>query len=203
MRHLILLAVLIGSWPVLADPPSMEFGPAGLTIRGVRGNAKVVWLGMVRERVNNHVRVRFVRGASRATAGVMTIAEPNADRSSSLWTVVDGSDGNARHSAAPRFTHSGQQIDIQAAPGATTIAFESAMVELLYVRPGAGAWTFGTGDGSDLDGDLESNGTVVMPLNALKSLDDDTPPPTHVEKHDVIMVIDPTGRRVTRLVVSK
>ena len=203
MKRSILLTVLLAALPVLGDPPSLDFGPAGLTVRGLKGNAKIAWLGIVRERVGSHTRVRFERGTKRATNGVVTIAEPGADHSSSVWAVVDAADGGTAHSAAPRFAHAAQQIDIVAMTGTATIAMKSAMVELLYVRPGVGVWRFGTGDGSDRDGDLLPNGVVVMPLAALTSIDDDMAPPATVEKRDVLIVMDPTSNRVTRVVVSK
>lgn len=203
MKLAVFVTVLLAALPVVADPPSIDFGPSGLTVRGLKGNGKIAWLGMIRERVGSHTRVRFERGTKHATAGVVAIAEAGADHSASIWAVVDAADGGAAHSAAPRFRHAAQQIDIVAPVGTATIAVESAMVELLYVRPGVGVWRFGTGDGSDLDADLLSNGVVVMPLSALRSIDDDLAPPTVVERRDVLIVMDPTSNRITRLVVSK
>lgn len=183
--------------------PTIHFGPGGVVVRGTRAGAKVAWLGMIRERGPHHIGVRLTRGLRTSASGEIEIAEPGIGEAAALWAVVDASNGAAAHAAGPKLKDSAPQITIRAHVGAANVAVESAVIEILYVRPGVGAWTFGGGDGSARDADLTPNGVIVIPLAALQALDGQTAPPVAAENRDVIVAIDPHRNRITRLAVSK
>jgi hypothetical protein len=199
-----LLVAATTALAALADPPTILFTPGGVSLGGIAPGTKVAWLGMIRERVDNHTRVRFERGYGPATpAGKIEIAEKGASTAQAIWLVADASSGLARRSAAPGFVHSSADISIRAESGDRSIAIESAVVELLYVRPKKGAWSFGTGDGSDLDADAAANGVVTMLLSDLRDLQGNPHPPEQVKEGDLILVIDPYRIRTSQLVVSR
>lgn len=203
-RTLTVITAVIAAFAAFADPPTVTFTENGVAIGGVAPGTKIAWLGMIRERAGAHARVRFERGFGPATpAGKLEIAEAGADRAHAIWVVADVGSGSARRSAAPGFVHSSAGIVIDATPGGVSVAIESAMVELVYVRPKRGAWSFGTGDGSTLDADGESNGVVVMPLSALNRFQGNPHPPEQVEEGDVILVIDPYRIRSGQLAVTR
>lgn len=188
------------------DPPTITFTAGGVTLAAVKPGTKLVWLGMIREPEGSQARVRFVRGLETATpAGKIEIGEAAANQAQAIWVVADVSSGDARRSAAPNFVHSPSEIVIDARPGATSIDIESAMVELVYVRPrgGGGAWSFGTGDGSLLDGDHENNGTIRLSLSSLKGFQGNPHPPEQVQEGDVILAIDPVRIRSSQLAVKR
>lgn len=203
-RSSFFLAAVIAAVSAFADPPTVTFTAGGVAIGGVKPGTKVVWLGMIRERVGSHTRVRFVRGLEPATpSGKIEIPEAGADRAHAIWVVADAGSGSSRKSAAPGFAQSTGGITIRATPGAASVAIESAYVELVYVRPHRGAWSFGTGDGSTIDADGQPNGVVVMPLSALKRFQGNPNPPEQVEEGDVILAIDSYRIRSAQLVVTR
>lgn len=200
----LIASTLIVSPAALADPPTIEFTAAGITAGNISPAAKVAWLGMVRERIGDVVRVRFVRGTGRATAqSTVSISEPAADTSSSLWGVINVASGERAASAAPSFGYASDEIAVHAHIGQSSIKVESPAVELLYVRPNVGVWSAGTGDGSDLDLDLEPNGIVELSLVTLRPLDDSPAAPGTVEQGDLLVLIDPQGIRVSHWTVTE
>lgn len=203
-NSLILLAAVLVAFTAIAEPPTVAFTSGGVTIGGVAPGTKVAWLGMTRERIDSHTRVRFQSGIAPVNAsGKFNIVETGADRAHAVWVVADVVSGSGRRSAAPNFSPSPVEIVIRATSGQPSISVESASVALLYVRPNGGAWSFSTGDGSTLDGDGEANGIVVVPLSELKQLQGNPHPPATTEEGDVILVIDPSSIRTAQAAVTR
>jgi hypothetical protein len=203
-RAALFFVIVIVTSFVYADPPSLTFSAGGVSIGGVRPGTKLVWLGMIRERVDAHVQVRFVRGLQPATpAGKIDVPEQNADQARAVWVVADVDSGTGRKGAAPGFLHSAAEIVIRATAGQPAFAIESAAVELLYVRPHRGAWSFGAGDSSERDADHESDGTIVVSLSSLRRFEGNPHPPDVIEPGDLILVIDPYRIRTAQMVVPQ
>lgn len=80
--------------------------------------------------------------------------------------------------------------------------FRVPIVHVLLVRPGKGTW-FGTiGDGSVDDDDRLPNHVLTVGFARLKAKDG-LKGPDHLLPHDVLVVIDPEGMRVTILQVNQ
>jgi hypothetical protein len=196
------LAVLLLIASPLAAEPAIQFNADGVQVGGF-GSGTIAWLGMVREPVDHHMRVRIERGMKNILGlGTALIPEANVEVSRSIWAVVSVA-GTALHAAAPDYSYSAQPIVINAVPGETTFAVESPLIELMYVRPGVGIWSFGCGDGADLDADLELNGTIVVSLSSLQNMGRPAPLPETVQESDLIVAIDPYGIRLTQMAVAE
>jgi hypothetical protein len=183
-------------------PPQFSFDSGGVSISGGSVGEPIAWMGMIRERDHAHMAVRFVRGVDAADlSGNLVLAEPGADQAQAIYTAVIVGNGAASVVAAPAFISAIGSIDITATVSGDSISVAAPYMELIYVRPGVGSWTFGTGDGSDLDGDGEENGSITVALAQLIDGGAGSPPET-VEAGDVVMVIDPYRIRVGQLVVA-
>jgi hypothetical protein len=209
IRSLSLLLIAAMSAPMLsaAGPgmpltPELAFDSSGVTISAVSPGDTVAWMGMIRERSGAHMNVRFVRGADTVDlSGQLTLIEAGADEAQAIYTVANVANGAASVVNAPGFVRTVDSINVTATAGQSSISIEAPYMELMYVRPGVGSWTFGTGDGSDLDADGEENGSIVVPLAQLIDSGAGLPPET-VDAGDVIMVIDPYQIRVAQLAVA-
>jgi hypothetical protein len=200
----LIASTLMISRSAWADSPTIDFSGSGVTAGNVAPGTNVAWLGMVRERIDDLVRVRFVRGTAHATAqSTVSISEPDANASSSLWGIINVGSGENAASAAPLFGYASGEIAVHAPIGQSSIKIESPAVELLYVRPAVGVWSAGTGDGSDLDLDLEPNGVVELSLATLKPLGDSPAAPATVQQGDVLVLIDPQGIRLSHWTVTE
>ena len=75
--------------------------------------------------------------------------------------------------------------------------------ELLWVRPGLGAWRSRGGDGALNDLDAEVDGTLRLRLSTFEPLDGVTAPhPTDAQAGDVFVVVDPESLIASRATVG-
>lgn len=63
-------------------------------------------------------------------------------------------------------------------------------VDLLWVRPGEGAWTVSLQDGGPMDEERKNDGRIAALLENMKSLVSGVDAPRHLKKDDVLVVID-------------
>ena len=195
----VLLAVLCGTIALHSlhaagkgTPPSVAFGRSGVTVAGLKPGTRLAWLGMIREPRKHRSATRIVRGFAPATPGSsFSIDYENADTSRSLWVVADVDNGSAVQAKPAASIVSQHAIPIQAVAGKSAITVGSSAVEVLYVRPHGGAWTFSVADGGGRDGDRLQNGTIVVPLASLTALKGNPHPPSTVESGDLVLVLDP------------
>ena len=113
-----------------------------------------------------------------------------------IWAVVDGATGDVQLGTRRGY----RLIDLEAPVEHSFIGagdgrftrFEQHGddLQLLVVRPGAGAWTFNVTDGGPDDADYEGNGLVNLPLEKLTPLTPDGQPPAALLDGDVVVVID-------------
>ncbi|HYC87847.1 MAG TPA: hypothetical protein VEO54_01445, partial [Thermoanaerobaculia bacterium] len=150
MIRRVLLGVLCGTLALHSlhaagkgTPPSVAFGRSGVTVAGLKPGTRLAWLAMVREPRRHYAATRIVRGFAPATPGSsFAIDYENADTSRSLWVVADVDNGVTAEAKPAGTIVSQHAIPIQAAAGKSAITIASGTVEVLYVRPRGGAWTF-------------------------------------------------------------
>jgi hypothetical protein len=184
-------------------PPKVEFGPNGVTVGEVRPGTRVAWMAMLRDRRGYQTRVRIRRGFGPATPNsAFAIAQEAADTTRGMWVVADVDAGTSVHAASPVMTTSGRPIRVRAGAGAAVVEIDSFAVEVLYVRPRGGAWTYSVLDGGGRDADQRQNGTIVMPLEALAPLKGNPHAPAATAAGDLILIIDPRGVRSASVEVT-
>ena len=182
----------------------VDFRREGLTVHGLRPGTKVAWMAMVREPRGYHTRVRILRGYGPATPNsTYSMALDNADSTRGIWLIADVDAGTGVQAASPVMITSDRAIDVRATNGASTVEIDSGAVEVLYVRPRGGAWTFNVADGGGLDGDRVPNGTIVMPLASLRPLKGNPHAPAAVAAGDLILIIDPRSVRTASVEVGQ
>lgn len=70
---------------------------------------------------------------------------------------------------------------------------ERQFVEMLIVRPGAGAWILVAGEGAAGDGDREDNGKLHLDVSDAKPLTRNAgDAPKHLKKGDIVVLVDLT-----------
>jgi hypothetical protein len=183
-------------------PPTVKFGRDGVTIGDVTPGTPIAWVALIREQVEHIHRIRVLRGYGPAAQAQMKIAHDGADSARGIWVVADVGTGAAVAALSPTMKASARPIAVHAIAGETTVSFDSAAVEVLYVRPRHGAWTFKVADGGGRDSDGVQNGAIVMPVASLVPLKGNPHPPEIVFAGDVLLIIDPRGLRTAVLEVK-
>lgn len=203
----VLLALTMGSLVFAASkatPPTVDFARSGVTIGGYKPGTKLAWMALVREPTKGYWATRIIRGFGPITPNsTFAIEHPEADLKRSIWMIADVDAGTGRHAKSPTMAHSSRGIVIRATPGAAVIQVDSSAIELMYVRPRFGAWSFSVADGGTRDADLSQNGQIVIPLQSLISYQGNPHPPATVETGDLLLVIDPNGMRTATLEVER
>lgn len=209
IRSLAILPVIVGFLSLCyatdagAQASRAKFGAGHLAIRGMRPGTPIGWMALVRERVNNHIRVTIHRGVARATGmGDATITHGAADARRAIWAIASLGDADTILTTAPDYVTSSVPIEAVLSAGATSLRIVAAEIHVLYVRPPAGAWFYDATDGSELDADHQQNGTIEVALSSLQRLQaGPQAPPAQIESGDAILLIDPRALRSGRSVV--
>lgn len=200
----LLLSLAFATLGAEPSEPTIDFGPAGVTIGGVRPGEQVAWMAVVRASVSRRIRVRVLRGITRATpVAPVTIPIPQSDESTTLLTVavLDRGHGSTRNTR--NLTTSSEPIESRAVPGEAQVSVKSRFVEMMYVRPGRGVWSFRAGDGSGLDQDGARDGWVRIALASMVAYKGNPHPPATVEAGDRVFLVDPTELRVSNVEVGR
>jgi len=182
----------------------LTFGERGVTVRAERPGSRMAWLAMIVERRDYHDVVRIIRGFGPATPdSTFTIARDAAKESRAVWAVADVDGAMTIQRFSPGTRTSPHPISVDALAGDAQVTVRSAAIELLYVRPRAGAWTFHAADGGGRDADAMQNGSITVPLASLKPLEGSGQAPASVEPGDLILMIDPRLMRASTVEVTR
>ncbi len=197
LRHLLpasLLAVAAAG-PLAAAPPEVTFEPAAVVASGVVPGAEVVFHGVTREHQTYYWRLVQTREVVPADAdGLARLELPDGVGPVSLWTAVDSGTGEFGIGSPEGFTANelpfpGNGID-RAADGAFRVVrnrFERA--EVLYVRPGVGAWWLLGVDGGSSDEDGREDSALGLSLDQAQPLWRAEPPPAEFAAGDVVVAV--------------
>lgn len=197
LRHLVLAALLVSlpTAPLAAASPEITFEPTAVVASGVVPGAEVVFHGITREHQVYYWRLVQTREVVPADAeGVARLELPDGVGPISLWTAVDSGTGELEVASPEGFTPTelpfpGNGID-RAANGAWRVIrnrFERA--EVLYVRPGVGAWWLLGVDGGSSDEDGQEDSQLGLSLDQARPLWRQEPPPEEFAAGDVVVAV--------------
>lgn len=177
--------------------PAISFAPDGVAVQGVTAGGRVVWYGL--EGTVEDYSAVIVRHADVVTAAAdgtaaFSLGRPSA--TSALWIAVDLASGAydvavpegftlRRLPAPPTGLSRGTGADLD------HLTDPRAYIEVLVVRPGAGAWTFRGGDGGVDDDDGAPDGLLHLPLDRLAPLAGSPATDGKIGEQDLWFVLDP------------
>lgn len=179
-----------------ADEPAFTFEPSAVTVSGVAPDTPVVVFYVGRQGVDGVVRV--VHGQEVVTAdaaGQGHLSLENGVPPASLWAAVELASG-AFSVAAPEgqplreatLAADGLRADGQGRYHLLRDFRED--LEVLYVRPGLGAWALSLRDGVGTDRDGREDGALSLSLDDLRGLRDGPGPPSQFAAGDVLIALD-------------
>jgi hypothetical protein len=195
---------VVGALPAQAQAPRvqprLEIGRDRVSVAEVTRGGKVVLFGVDRvvgedDYPTTFVTREIVVDADEDGAVELRLGHPVPPRRA--WMAVDLASGLAV-SHLP--TETGQRRVALQARGvhrreAARDAVEDthALLDLMLVRRGVGAWGGRVLDGSKNDGDRTPNGRLVAFLDALEPVGDSPSAPERVAKDDWLLAVDPIG----------
>lgn len=187
-----------------AAPLRITLEKNAVAASGILPQGRVVLLGVTREIgeddlpvVRRHLEVLTDEDGDGAVRLLLEQGVPLR----SLWAVVDLASGDF-DAAAPedfglrRVNWRGRGLE-RRQDGKDAVEDRRPLVELLVVRPQAGAWALRVGDGGDNDGDGAIDGRLQGVLDQMKPLAGSPPPPSEFEKNDLVVALDPSAMEVT------
>jgi hypothetical protein len=184
---------------VIAAPPAVAISSDRLTITGVTRGAEVALLSVAHEPGYYMTRVVSRRELlpDSDSDGRVEYQLPTGVALRSIWIIVDIQSGEMTIAAPPGF----QPLEMKqkkARPGkaveaiANTVDVGRALVDILVVRPGMGAWAMAAREGSSADRDGVRNGRLRLDTAKLLPLKKSSRiPPNALEPGDVVAILDP------------
>lgn len=184
-------------------------GPQGITASGIPPGDRVVFFGVARIPIANAYMDRIAHWATliddTARAGAVTLDTKGPVPRISVWAVVDvrtadytivsgpGVDLRTIGVGNPLSHGSGRTID--------RFVFDRPFLDLLYVHPGLGAWSWSAMDGAPTDED-GANGSTAVSLSKGKAVGNGAQPPAEFAPGGVLIAIDFTALRVAAVRVD-
>lgn len=202
----IIAAVLVVSliaFTAGASSPQISFDLEGVLIQGVRPGSKVAWISIGRRHVDHFGELNIRRGISPANAGSLTVKQQNASSESTLWIVASVEDGAIVRAGAAGYEPSAVPLLIAGAPDQPAFTIVAPAVELILLRPKAGAWSFSAVDGGAGDADGRENGAIVVRTVSMTAFRGNDDPPATLMPGDVILAVDVQSMRVGTLEVKR
>ena len=188
---------LLGLCSSSARALKLEILDQTLIASSSQGN--VVFFGVSREIDPDDVVTRRTLAEVRADEdgdGIVSLALDRPVAPTSVWAAVDLATGESALATPLGFVlqqgtwlgrgvgHSGPE------PERGTLQDERFQSELLVVRPGLGAWTISTGDGSATDEDGAADGATETALDRMTALESSSRPPEDFAEGDVLLLVD-------------
>lgn len=203
-----LAGMLVGSLlaaPLAAAPLAVTFEPGVVRVSGLAPGGSAALLGV--SRVYENLRTSVVRvhellvdddadGTVELWFERERVTTPN-----SVWVAVDAATGVWLTATPP----SGELVDgTTLAPAVETVnggaflhlALESKSAEILFVRPGEGAWRALASDGAWGDGDESRDGRLRVVREVFRPLAGEAEAPNHWTANDLVVAIEPDTLRV-------
>lgn len=190
---------LLGS---LASPPllraelNLTFDTSAVEIRGATSGGEVVLHGVSRWHETYFWRLVPTTEILQADASGAARAElPDGLAQRSVWFAVDTASGDFAIDSPEGFTP--EEIGFpehglaRDRGGAwRRIRSDWARAEVVYVRPGVGAWWLMSQDGAGGDADGLEGGGLSLDLDAARTLWRTEPPPSEIGADDVIFAVN-------------
>lgn len=201
LSELVVLGLLIaGSAWGQGQTVALTFQDQSVTASGLTPGQTVVWLGVehVIDDEYGHAIAQHYDLGTAAADGTARLDLSQAPAPSSLWIAVELDNGAyavAAPGGLPVQRSSGGASFTQAVPGVAdkpdSLSDVRSYVVGLVVRPGAGAWMFGAGDGGPLDADGATDGRLLLALNGLAPFPGSPAAPAKLQASDLWLTIDP------------
>lgn len=198
------------SVPASAAPFRVTLEADAVVVSGVTAKGKAALLGVTREigeddypTVKRHLEVLADED------GDGTIRYPVAPGVPvrSVWAVVDLTSGD-HDSISPvkfgerRVNWRGRGLE-RRSDGRDAVEDQRTILELLVVRPQAGAWALRVRDGQETDGDGLIDGRLQGVLDDMQPLGESPQAPSVLQKDDVVMALDPAAMEITLVKVPR
>lgn len=198
------------SVPVSAAPFRVTLEPDAVVVSGVTAKGKAALLGVTREigeddypTVKRHLEVLLDDDGDGTIRYPMEAGIPMR----SVWAVVDLTSGD--HDAASPQKFGERRVNWRGrglqkrSDGRDAVEDQRTILELLVVRPAAGAWALRVRDGAESDGDGVIDGRLSGVLDSMQPLADSPAPPAVLQKDDVVLALDPSAMEITLVKVPK
>jgi hypothetical protein len=208
MRTLCLMLLLAPAAlaAAVAPVPTLRLAGETLTAQGVTPGGQVVWFGLSRETADYSERIVPLAAMSPADSqgqAQLTLAQPPARQS--LWIAVDLA--TAGVALVPPVAGGLRELPggaFRVAPGAGAadrLEDAAETIEVLWVRPGAGAWTL------EMAADSPRNlgaagGPLQFALDQMRPLGASPAAPPHVAAGDKVLVIHPHRMELARATIG-
>jgi hypothetical protein len=175
---------------------SVTLDGTAITAEGLSANDRAIIFGLARTVENSvNTTVQETRVVDTDTSGEVEHESDYGNATHSVWIVVDLATGEYGSAVAP-----GMPVEELLGPGGNPINLgqlisgkliaDLIVVDLLIVRPGAGAWSAHIGDGGPGDTDGGRDGVLSIDPIALQSLVDGVEPPTQIQGGDVVALVN-------------
>lgn len=220
---LLLLLLVVACFPGAAsgqagtvppsDPPVVRpeivFEAGGVSVAGLTPGGEAVLFAVARRALGYHQRVERVEEVLVADGeGVARFEIPEGVPVTAVWAVVDLTTGELAAGPSPGFSRSVRPFPTAGlrgrggVPGRLSAALEGA--QILYVRPGEGAWGTALLDGGVYDQDGADDGAFEVSLVDLVAVgtSGSAAPPAEVAAGDLVVVIDSTDLSLFTLRVT-
>ena len=190
--------------PAAAAPFRVKLENDAVVISGVTLKGQVVLLGVTREIGDDDfptVRRHLKTLSDDDGDGVVRYPVEGGVPLRSLWAAADLKSGDYDSAAPERFGirrvnwrgHGlGRRND-----GRDSIEDRRNLLELLVVRPQAGAWASRISDGDKSDSDGAINGRLEGILDQMQPISGTNPPPVVLQKDDLVLALDPNALEIT------
>jgi hypothetical protein len=195
-RAAVISVVMLLLWALPASAMTISVDPAGITVGGLIPGARVVLFGVGREPHRDHSVVR--RWTEVLTDddqdGIVRFVSPITNKS--IWIAVDLASGTRVAETGPDYPRREMvpaEVLRRNSVGELS-QFENArgVAELLVVRPGKGAWRVSGAKNAPVDEARGTTDPMRVDASSFQAVPDvESEELTHLERGDVIAMIDP------------
>lgn len=177
--------------------PTLTFGAGSVTAVGITPGKSAVFFasGLMADGAQQRI-VRWAQIVSDDDRdGRVTLTLPGKVPNVTAWVVVDLTNGQfvagSPGGFSPRVTQlpSGAFRRSNGSSAVDLFGFDHPVLDLLYVHPGLGAWTWNAVDGRALDHD-KANGVTLVSVADAKPLGDTRGKPTEFALGGVLIAVD-------------
>lgn len=205
MRRLVIAIAIVVSTTASAAPLEIQFGERSLAVSQVTPGARVLIFGVTRDVliprpvfVGKIVHSQFVTDDDGDGRVVLDLGKPVPHQG--LWVAVDMLSG--AHVAVP--TPGYEPVRLPLTPDVAKhdnagqlkkIEWPLSEMDLVVVRPGAGAWHLYASKSSELDENKDHRGPLRLDLESMKAIGDSPAAPKNLKKGDIIAVFHPRRMR--------
>ena len=195
---------LLGAIPAGAAPFRVTLEADAVVVSGMTAKGQAVLLGVTRviepddfQVVRRHLQVL----ADDDGDGTVRYPLEGGIPLRSLWAAVDLKTGDYDAAAPEAFglrrVNWRGRGPLRRADGKDAVEDRRPRLELLVVRPQAGAWSLRVRDGDASDGDGVIDGRLQGILERMEPLAASPPPPSLFQADDLVIGLDPAAMEIT------